>query len=118
VETELDQAWSAGSTPPVDRAEAVPRRRVGYWCANGHYVEQLLAVDVPPAALRDGPRCGLPQGQDEGNRPAPSTIEPYKPHLAHVTAGGGAPAAAILAEAMQRLPVTANSASPVASIMG
>ena len=54
----------------AERTEAVPRRRVGYWCANGHHTEHAFAADVAVPALWDCPRCGQPAGQDEANPPA------------------------------------------------
>jgi len=88
----------------AERMESVPRRTVGYWCANGHHTEHDFATDVVVPALWDCPRCGQPAGQDEDNPPARPQSEPYKTHLAYVkerrTDEDGA---AILAEAMQRL---------------
>ena len=31
----------------AERTEAVPRRAVSYWCANGHHTEHAFAADVP-----------------------------------------------------------------------
>jgi len=88
----------------AERIEAVPRRPVGYWCANGHSTEHSFAADVPVPALWDCPRCGLPAGQDEENPPARPHAEPYKTHLAYVKERRSeADGEAILAEAMQRL---------------
>lgn len=88
----------------ADRTEAVPRRSVGYWCANGHHTEPSFAADVPIPQTWDCPRCGLPAGPDEENPPARPRIEPYKTHLAYVKERRtDADAAAILAEAMDRL---------------
>jgi hypothetical protein len=88
----------------AERTESVPRRTVGYWCANGHHTEHSFAVEVIVPTLWDCPRCGQPAGQDEANPPARPHAEPYKTHLAYVkerrTEEDGA---AILAEAMQRL---------------
>src|SRR5687767_10773966 len=68
----------------AERTEAVPRRAVGFWCANGHKTEHSFAADVNVPALWDCPRCGLPAGQDEANPPARPQTEPYKTHLAYV----------------------------------
>ena len=88
----------------AERIEAVPRRAVGSWCANGHHTEHSFAADVPVPALWDCPRCGLPAGQDEQNPPARPHNEPYKTHLAYVKERRSeADGEAILAEAMQRL---------------
>ena len=40
----------------AERMESVPRRTVGYWCANGHHTEHDFAVDVAIPALWDCPR--------------------------------------------------------------
>lgn len=88
----------------AERTEAVPRRAVGYWCANGHHTEHAFAADVPVPAIWDCPRCGQPAGQDQANPPARPHTEPYKTHLAYVKERrSDADGAAILAEAMQRL---------------
>jgi RNA polymerase-binding protein len=88
----------------AERTEAVPRRTVGYWCANRHHTERAFATDVAIPALWDCPRCGLPAGLDEGKPPERPHTEPYKSHLAYVKERRtDADADAILAEAMQRL---------------
>lgn len=88
----------------AERTEAVPRRTVEYWCANGHHTEHSFAADVPAPSLWDCPRCGLPAGRDEANPPAPPIIEPYKTHLAYVKERrSDADGAALLAEAIERL---------------
>ena len=88
----------------AERMETVPRRTVGFWCANGHHTEHSFAADVAVPPLWDCPRCGLPAGQDEANPPARPQTEPYKTHLAYVKERRtDEDAAAILAEAMQRL---------------
>ena len=88
----------------AERTEAVPRRVVGFWGANGHHTEHSFAADVAVPPLWDCPRCGLPAGPDEHNPPAPPHIEPYKTHLAYVKERRSeADGEAILAEAMQRL---------------
>jgi hypothetical protein len=88
----------------ADRTEVVPRRLVGFWCANGHHSEHSFAADVPVPALWDCPRCGLPAGPDQENPPARPQTEPYKTHLAYVKERRSeADGEAILAEAMQRL---------------
>jgi hypothetical protein len=88
----------------AERSEAVPRRVVGFWCANGHHTQHSFAADVPVPDRWDCPRCGLPAGQDEANPPARPQVEPYKTHLAYVKERrSAADGEAILAEAMQRL---------------
>ena len=88
----------------AERTEAVPRRAVGFWCANGHHTEHSFAADVPVPAQWDCPRCGLPAGQDESNPPARPQVEPYKTHLAYVKERrSDADGEAILTEALQQL---------------
>jgi RNA polymerase binding protein RbpA len=88
----------------AERAEAVPRRIVEYWCANGHHTQHSFAAEVVAPVLWDCPRCGLPAGQDQLNPPAKPHAEPYKSHLAYVKERrSDADGDAILAEAMQRL---------------
>jgi RNA polymerase-binding protein len=88
----------------AERIETVPRRPVGYWCANGHHTEPSFAADVAVPAVWDCPHCGLPAGPDQDNPPARPHIEPYKTHLAYVKERrSDADGAALLAEAMERL---------------
>ena len=70
----------------AERTESVPRRVVGYWCANGHQTRPSFAEEPGLAVPEtwDCPRCGFPAGQDEANPPAPPRVEPYKTHLAYV----------------------------------
>jgi RNA polymerase-binding protein len=92
-----------------ERGKQVPRRTVTYWCANGHVNEPSFAVDVPPPALWDCPRCGLPAGQDPTSPPTPPRSEPYKTHLAYVKERrSDADGEAILAEALARLQARRN----------
>lgn len=87
-----------------ERMEAAPRRAVGYWCANGHHSEHAFAADATVPAIWDCPRCGLPAGLDKANPPPRPRSEPYKSHLAYVKERrSDADAAAILAEAMERV---------------
>jgi hypothetical protein len=89
---------------PVDRAETIQRRTIGFWCANGHHSEQTFAAEADVPELWDCPRCGLPAGQDEANPPAKPHAEPYKTHLAYVKERrSAAEAEAILAEAIARV---------------
>lgn len=88
----------------ADRTEAVARRAVGYWCVNGHQTEPSFAADVAIPPTWECPHCGLPAGLDPDNPPGRPHVEPYKTHLAYVKERRSeADAAAILAEAMQRL---------------
>jgi hypothetical protein len=93
----------------AERTETVPRRPVGYWCANGHHTEPSFAADVAVPALWDCPHCGLPAGPDQDNPPDRPHSEPYKTHLAYVKERrSDADGAAILAEAMERLRARRN----------
>ncbi len=94
----------SGPVRQSERCEPAPRREVQYWCANGHYLEVLLAADAPPPVTWDCPRCGLPAGQDAQNPPGKPRVEPYKSHLAYVKERrSDADGAAILDEALARL---------------
>jgi len=68
----------------AERGETAPRRRVSFWCANGHESRPSFAVDAELPDLWDCPRCGFPAGREKGNPPAPPRTEPYKTHLAYV----------------------------------
>ena len=74
----------AGPMGETERGESAPRKRVDYWCANGHHTRPSLAVDAEAPELWDCPRCGLPAGPDGANPPEPRRNEPYKSHLAYV----------------------------------
>lgn len=94
----------SGPVRQSERCDPAPRREVGYWCANGHTFDILLAADVPPPVTWDCPRCGLPAGTDAENPPGRPRAEPYKSHLAYVKERrSDADGAAILAEALARL---------------
>ncbi len=87
-----------------ERGETAPRRRVSYWCANGHESRPSFAVDAELPELWDCPRCGFPAGQDEHQPPDAPRNEPYKTHLAYVKERrSDADGEAILAEALARL---------------
>src|SRR5262249_60887425 len=73
----------AGPRGEAERGESAPRRRVAFWCANGHEVRPSFAVDAAIPEHWDCPRCGFPAGQDAGSPPAPPRNEPYKTHLAY-----------------------------------
>jgi len=68
----------------AERGETAPRRRVSFWCANGHESRPSFAVDADLPDLWDCPRCGFPAGREKGNPPAPPRTAPYKTHLAYV----------------------------------
>ncbi|WP_019810582.1 RNA polymerase-binding protein RbpA [Saccharomonospora halophila] len=94
----------AGPSGEAERGEAAPRRRISYWCANGHESRPSFAVDAETPGEWECPRCGLPAGQDEQNPPAAPRVEPYKSHLAYVRERrSDADGEAILAEALDRI---------------
>jgi rubredoxin len=68
----------------AERGETAPRRRVSFYCANGHETRPSFAEDAAIPDSWDCPRCGLPAGMDQQNTPAPPKTEPYKTHLAYV----------------------------------
>jgi hypothetical protein len=74
----------AGPTGEAERGDSAPRRRVAFWCANGHESRPSFAADADVPQEWDCPRCGLPAGRDKDSPPAPPRTEPYKTHLAYV----------------------------------
>ena len=87
-----------------ERGETAPRRRVSYWCANGHESRPSFAVDAELPELWDCPRCGFPAGRNAQQPPDAPRNEPYKTHLAYVKERrSDADGEAILAEALARL---------------
>ncbi|QFZ22048.1 RNA polymerase-binding protein RbpA [Saccharothrix syringae] len=94
----------AGPMGESERGESAPRRRVSYWCANGHESRPSFAVEAEIPENWDCPRCGLPAGRDEQAPPAPPRNEPYKTHLAYVKERrSDADGEAILEEALNKL---------------
>ena len=94
----------AGPMGEAERGEPAPRRRIAYFCSNGHESRPSFADDVDPPPTWDCPRCGLPAGRDRENPPAAPKNEPYKTHLAYVKERrSDADGAAILAEALAKL---------------
>ncbi|GAA1297960.1 RNA polymerase-binding protein RbpA [Saccharothrix xinjiangensis] len=94
----------AGPMGESERGESAPRRRVSYWCANGHESRPSFAVEAEIPENWDCPRCGLPAGRDEQAPPAPPRNEPYKTHLAYVKERrSDADGEAILEEALMKL---------------
>ncbi|MCP2258590.1 RNA polymerase-binding protein [Streptoalloteichus tenebrarius] len=94
----------AGPMGESERGESAPRRRVSYWCANGHEVRPSFALDAEEPELWDCPRCGLPAGKDQESPPDPPRNEPYKTHLAYVKERrSDADGEAILEEALAKL---------------
>jgi RNA polymerase-binding protein len=94
----------AGPMGEAERGESAPRRRVSFWCANGHEVRPSFALDAPVPESWDCPRCGFPAGQNQQTPPDPPRNEPYKTHLAYVKERRtDAEGAAILEEALAKL---------------
>jgi hypothetical protein len=88
----------------AERGDPAPRRRMAYFCANGHECRPSFADDIEPPDTWDCPRCGLPAGRDREHPPAAPKNEPYKTHLAYVKERrSDEDGAAILAEALARL---------------
>ncbi len=95
----------AGPLGESERGDVAPRRRVSYWCADGHETAPSFAKDHTEAVPEtwDCPRCGAPAGQDRANPPAPLRHEPYKTHLAYVKERrSDADGAAILENALEK----------------
>jgi hypothetical protein len=87
-----------------ERGESAPRKRVDYWCANGHCTRPSFALDAEVPEMWDCARCGLPAGQDEEEPPKPRRTEPYKSHLAYVKERrSDSDGMAILEEALTKL---------------
>ncbi|MGH3516109.1 MAG: RNA polymerase-binding protein RbpA [Haloechinothrix sp.] len=94
----------AGPMGESERGESAPRRRISYWCANGHESTPSFAMDAEVPDEWDCTRCGLPAGKDIDNPPEARRTEPYKSHLAYVKERRtDADGEAILAEALERL---------------
>lgn len=94
----------AGPMGEAERGEPAPRRRITYWCANGHESRPSFADDADIPDTWDCPRCGLPAGQDRETPPSAPKNEPYKTHLAYVKERrSDADGEAILAEALAKL---------------
>jgi hypothetical protein len=68
----------------AERGESVPRRRIPFWCSNGHETIPSFAEEAAVPETWDCPRCGLPAGREQTAPPAPPRNEPYKTHLAYV----------------------------------
>ena len=94
----------AGPMGEAERGEPAPRRRISYWCANGHESRPSFADEAEIPDTWDCPRCGLPAGQDRETPPSAPKNEPYKTHLAYVKERrSDADGEAILAEALAKL---------------
>ena len=74
----------AGPMGEAERGESVPRRRIPFWCSNGHETCPSFAEEASVPETWDCPRCGLPAGREQQAPPAPPRNEPYKTHLAYV----------------------------------
>lgn len=74
----------AGPMGESERGESAPRRRVSYWCTNGHESRPFFAADAEVPDTWDCPRCGLPAGKNQQKPPGVPRTEPYKTHLAYV----------------------------------
>jgi len=77
----------AGPTGESERGESAPRRRISYWCANGHELSPYFLASIEPEEIPeqiDCPNCGSPAGRDKENPPSVAKLEPYKTHLAYV----------------------------------
>lgn len=94
----------AGPMGESERGEAAPRRRIAFFCSNGHETRPSFAVDAAIPEVWDCPRCGWPAGQDRHNTPVAPRNEPYKTHLAYVRERrSDEDGDAILAEALAKL---------------
>ncbi|MBO0841013.1 MAG: RNA polymerase-binding protein RbpA [Sciscionella sp.] len=94
----------AGPMGESERGETAPRRRVSYWCTNGHESRPSFALDADEPETWDCPRCGLPAGKDQQAPPDAPRNEPYKTHLAYVKERrSDEDAQAILDEALAKL---------------
>ncbi len=88
----------------TERGESAPRRRISFWCANGHETLPSFAEEAVLPDSWDCPRCGFPAGRDQQNPPDAPHNEPYKTHLAYVRERrSDADGEAILDEALTRL---------------
>ncbi len=74
----------AGPMGEAERGDAAPRRRVSFWCSNGHETRPSFATEAAIPEQWDCPKCGYPASRDRANPPAPPRNEPYKTHLAYV----------------------------------
>jgi hypothetical protein len=74
----------AGPMGEAERGEQAPRRRVSFWCTNGHECRPSFAAEAEIPEQWDCPRCGYPAGRDRDNPPPAPKVEPYKTHLAYV----------------------------------
>lgn len=94
----------SGPIRPDGATVPAPRKRVAYWCANGHLAQPSFAAEAHPPAAWECPHCGLPAGPDRDAPPGRPHAEPYKSHLAYVKERrSDAEGAALLDEALVAL---------------
>ena len=94
----------AGPMGEAERGESAPRRRVPFWCVNGHETRPAFAEDAAVPETWDCPRCGFPAGRQAEAPPNAPRNEPYKTHLAYVRERrSDADGEAILEEALAKL---------------
>ncbi len=74
----------AGPMGESERGESAPRRRIEFFCANGHETRPSFAAEAAEPDRWECPSCGLPAGRDRQNPPEPPRTAPYKTHLAYV----------------------------------
>lgn len=68
----------------AERGDSAPRRRISYWCGNGHETRPSFSAEAQVPDSWECPRCGLPASNDSGKPPPSPRNEPYKTHLAYV----------------------------------
>lgn len=94
----------AGPMGEAERGDSAPRRKVIYYCEQGHESSPSFAAEAVIPESWDCIRCGLPASQDREHPPAAPRTEPYKTHLAYVKERrSDEDGAAILEEALQAL---------------
>ncbi|MEP6853053.1 MAG: RNA polymerase-binding protein RbpA [bacterium] len=94
----------AGPMGEAERGESAPRQAVTFWCANGHEVVPVFALDAELPDTWDCPRCGFPAGREQTAPPTAPRNEPYKTHLAYVKERrSDADGQALLDEALHKL---------------
>jgi len=94
----------AGPMGEKERGESAPRQRVSFFCANGHEVRPVFAVEAVLPDTWDCPKCGFPAGRQSEAPPNAPRNEPYKTHLAYVKERrSDEDGAALLDEALQKL---------------
>jgi rubredoxin len=88
----------------AERGDSAPRRRIYYYCEQGHESSPSFALEAVIPDSWDCPRCGLPDSQDREHPPPAPRNEPYKTHLGYVKERrSDEDGAALLDEALQAL---------------